>query len=433
MCSDRNSRCSPAGAGPSKNRASPIGALLREARERRPALPVGAQERRSSDRHRGRRERWPLLPVRAQERRAVLPVGPFRPASRPQAAKLPLSSTLIAWTRAGTVPRNQTASPPGSETPVASPRLARQKPWKRWPALPVGAQERRSSDRHRGRRPRNSRSRPRVLRGPGRGRCHATKRPPRRGAKLPSPVPAWRRKPWERWPALPVGAQERRSSDRHRGRRPRNSRSRPRSLRGPGRGRCHATKRPPRRGAKLPSPVPAWRRKPWERWPVLPVGAQERRSSDRHRGRRPRNSRSRPRSLRGPGRGRCHATKRPPHRGAKLPSPVPAWRSRNPGNAGQSPVPAWRRKPWERWPALPVGGSAGLQTGIAAIGRETPALVHAHCVDPGGDGATPPNGLPTGERNSRRQSPPGAETLGTLATPPGGGPGAPVFRPASRP
>ena len=282
MCSDRNSRCSPAGAGPSKNRASPIGALLREARERRPALPVGAQERRSSDRHRGRRERWPLLPE-----------GQFE---------------------------------------VCFGRLRHENRWGRT----TGVQETLGSP-------------------PGEG------------------------------PGAPV-------SDRHRGRRPRNSRSRPRSLRGPGRGRCHATKRPPRRGAKLPSPVP----RSWERWPVLPVGVQERRSSDRHRGRRPRNSRSRPRLLRGT----LGAT-----------SPVP-------GPVGTS-----------RWGSR----SAGLQTGIAAVGRETPALVHAHCVDPGGDGATQPNGLPAGERNSRRQSLPGAETLGTLASPPGGGPGAPVFRPASRP
>ena len=85
---------------------------------------------------------------------------------------------------------------------------------------------------------------------------------------------------------------------------------------------------------------------------------QERRCSHRHRGRRPRDSRCYVRPLPGPIRGRREATR----------------------------TGGWRR-------AISIAcrdRSAGVHTGIAAEGRETPATTFAHCPDPSGDGARPP-------------------------------------------
>ena len=84
---------------------------------------------------------------------------------------------------------------------------------------------------------------------------------------------------------------------------------------------------------------------------------QERRCSHRHRDRRPWNSRCYVRPLPGPNRGRRNATR----------------------------TCGWR------WAISIARGdrSAGLQTGIAAAGRETPAATFAHRPDLSGDGETP--------------------------------------------
>ena len=173
-----------------------------------------------------------------QERWAVLPVGPFRPASRPQAAKLPSplpawrrsqrgwrivtqarsaglqtgiaaagretpSAMLAAWRRSQRgwriVTQARSASvhtgiaAAGRETPIATPCMA-QEPTRLAHRHP--GQERRSSDRHRGRRPRNS-HRQRPLHGAGANEDGASSprpgapvfRPASRpqAAKLPSP------------------------------------------------------------------------------------------------------------------------------------------------------------------------------------------------------------------------------------------------------
>ena len=107
----------------------------------------------------------------------------------------------------------------------------------------------------------------------------------------------------------------------------------------------------------------AWRSRQ-QGWRNATHARQERRSSDRHGGHRPRNS----------------------HR---YPS---AWRSRQRG--------------WRNATHATNTRSAGLQTGIAATGRETPTAIRLHGAAGNKDGATP-------------------TTPGT--------PGAPVFRPASRP
>ena len=111
------------------------------------------QERRSSDRHRGPKgprnsQTQPSpSPEPNQRRRGRPQLGApvFRPASRPKAAKLPNSATPITRTQ----PEDHEDAP---------------------------SSERRSSDRHRGRRPRNSQTQPRPSPGPNQGRRSASPR-----------------------------------------------------------------------------------------------------------------------------------------------------------------------------------------------------------------------------------------------------------------
>ena len=170
----------------------------------------------------------------------------FRPASRPKAAKLPSSTTnpRPEEARAAKLPSPTGRSAGGTPVfrPASRPKAAK---------LPSPTakkrgkgQERRSSDRHRGQRPRNSHPQPRRSAGkarnaglqtgiaakgretpipnheearerPGTPVFRPASRP--KAAKLPSPTTKKRGK-----------GQERRSSDRHRGQRPRNSHPQPR-------------------------------------------------------------------------------------------------------------------------------------------------------------------------------------------------------------
>ena len=260
-------------------------------------------------------------------------------------------------------------------------------------------QERRSSDRHRGRRPRNSHPQPRRSAGrPGAPVFRPASRP--KAAKLPSPTTK-----------KPGKGQERRSSDRHRGQRPRNSHPQPRRSAGkarnaglqtgiaaegretpipnheearerPGAPVFRPASRP--KAAKLPSPTTKKRGK-----------GQERRSSDRHRGQRPRNSHPQPRRSAGTARSAGLQTDIAA-RGRE--TPIPNYEEARDGQERRSSDRHRGQRPRNshRQPRRSAGKArnAGLQTGIAAKGRETP--------------------IPNREGARER-------------------PGAPVFRPASRP
>ena len=168
----------------------------------------------------------------------------FRPASRPQAAKLPSPTAKKRGTRSAGLQTGIAAV--GRETPIAHCEEARD-------------QERRCSDRHRGRRPRNSHRPLRRSAGPGAPVFRPASRP--QAAKLPSPTA---KKRGTRSAGVQTGIvagahceeardQERRCSDRHRGRRPRNSHRPLRRSAGPGAPVFRPASRP--QAAKLPSPT----------------------------------------------------------------------------------------------------------------------------------------------------------------------------------
>ena len=354
------------------------------------------QERRSSDRHRGRRPRTSHRPPR----RSAGPGTPvFRPASRPKVANLPSPPAKKRGIRSAGVQTGIAAG--GRESPIAHCEEARN-------------QERRSSDRHRGRRSRTSHRPPRRSAGPGAPVFRPASRP--EVANLPSP-PAKKR--GTRNAGLPTGIaaegreppiahgeeardQERRSSDRHRGRRPRTSHRPRRRSAGPGTPVFRPASRP--QVANLPSPTV---KKRGTRSAGLPTGIaaegreppiahreearnQERRSSDRHRGRRPRTSHRPPRRSAGPGTPVFRPASRP--EAANLPSPTAKKRGTR---------------------------NAGLPTGIAAAGREPPIAHREEARDQerrSSDGHR-------GRRSRTSHRPPRRSA----------GPGAPVFRPASRP
>ena len=307
------------------------------------------QERRSSDRHRGRRPRTSHRPPR----RSAGPGTPvFRPASRPEVANLPSPPAKKRGTRNAGLPTGIAAG--GREPPIAPREEARD-------------QERRSSDGHRGRRPRTSHRPPRRSAEPGTPVFRPASRP--QVANLPSPTA---KKRGTRSAGLPTGIaaggreppiapreeardQERRSSDRHRGRRSRTSHRPPRRSAGPGTPVFRPASRP--EAANLPSPTA---KKRGTRSAGLQTGIaaegreppiahreeardQERRSSDRHRGRRSRTSHRPPRRSAGPGAPVFRPASRP--KVANLPSPTAKKRGTR---------------------------NAGLPTGIAAGGRETP-------------------------------------------------------------
>ena len=107
---------------------------------------------------------------------------------------------------------------------------------------------------------------------------------------------------------------------------------------------------------------------------------QERRSSDRHRGQRPRNSQTQPSPPPGPNQG---------PRGRPQPG-APVFRPASWPKAAKLPnsaTPITRTQPGTA--RTPPARSAGLQTGIAAEGRETPKLSQAHRPNPTRDGVAP--------------------------------------------
>ena len=433
----------------------------------------------------------------------------FRPASRPQAAKLPPPCSPIAGTRPGTAQNHpvgvgggtpsrrgrsaglQTGiAAKGRETPIArfadcrNPSGDNAEPpsgggWR--DAIQKG-QERRSSDRHRGQRPRNSHRHVRRLPEPVRGRRRTTQwgwvagRHPE-GAGAPVFRPASRPKAAKLpSPCSPIAGTRPGTTQNHPvgvgggtpSRRGRNAglqtgiaakgRETPTAM-------FAACRNPSGDGAEPPSGC-GWR-------DAIQKG-QERRSSDRHRGQRPRNSHRHVRRLPEPVRGQRRTTQwvwvagRHPEgagapvftpasrpKAAKLPPPCSPLAGTRPGTTQNHPVGVGGGTPSRR------GRSAGLHTGIAAKGRETPIARFADCRNPSGDDAEPPSGggwrdaiqkgqerrssdrhrgqrprnshrsvrrLPEPVRGQRRTT-----QWGWVAGRHPEGVGTPVFRPASRP
>ena len=406
----------PGAAGPGSAASPPGGALH---------TGTPAQERRSSDRHRplrGRNSHRPSRPGAAgPQTPPVLPAGPFTPARPPRNAGPHRHRPLRGRNSHRPSPRIRRAEP---GTPVfqelpspgraAGPGSAASPPGG---ALHTGtpAQERRSSDRHRPLRGRNSHRpspwpRIRNAASPPGGALHTARPPgtpastpasPAPRAKLPSPLPAWRCR--IRNAASPPGgalhtgtpAQERRSSDRHRPLRGRNS---------------HRPSRPGAAGPQAP--------------PVLPAGPFTPARPPRNAGLQTGIARSAgetpiaPPGLALPAGqpGALHTGT--PARNAGLQTgiarnspPLPpgsrnSHRPSRPGAAGPQAPPVLPAGPFT--PARPPR-NAGLQTGIARSAGETPIA---------------PPGLALQDQERRQSSRRGPSHRHAR-------PGTPVFRPAS--
>ena len=350
------------------------------------------QERRSSHRHRGHRPRNSLRHARCmaqeptrmahrhpgQERWAVLPVGPFRPASRPQAAKLPSPCSLHG---AGANEDGASSPRPGAPVfrPASRPQAAKLP--SPCPLHGAGANE-------------DGASSPR----PGAPVFTPASRP--QAAKLPSPCPLHGAGSNDDGASSPrPGAPVFRPASRPR---PRNSHRH---------ARCMAQE-PTRMAHRHPG--------------------QERRSSDRHRGQGRETPSAMPAAWRRSQRGWRIVTQA---RSAGLQTGIAAA-----GRETPIAMPAAWRRSQRGWRIVTQARSAGVHTGIAAAGRETPSAMLAawRRSQRGWRIVTQARsaGVHTGIAAKGREIPSPCPLHGAGANEDGASsprPGAPVFRPASRP